>query len=631
MQAVILAEFLIDRQPESIRRRLMIRDGFGAKVGLAVRTVVTISGAGRFGQDELLGAARDALGGESGEQRLLSLDGTEASVTRGGDGLILEHRGADGPLVRARLDDLVILSPNRDERSAALDDLLRRIGPAAPDFTGLRRAIAARDLSDKEADVALREAWSGVATRQRRAITALEAGRATLDDMVPDTLGYYDKFCGPDPGDAEPEVYLGSVLPAYRRTLLRRDLAKGMELCLLGGLRDDLSPANWLQEVSDDVLWAALDQAAPRRDPYSLLGALDVALARPHDPRFQSLAEEAVEALARDDFPLSDQVDAYEFVPVLASLVFDRITTLEGGALRPPFWRRMCAWMQAGLLARSSLQLDLPGLRRWAAEDNTAAGAFAKALDLRREPMFRAAAMSAGALRAESVGRLLLLRSRHEAAGRPVPNAAAVDAAVKRLTERSSSYGIFAPGPLEGHRRPAGPLPGEAASALTAALSDQPAGSVWAKLSNVSQLFALDGHLMDHARRALQGVVLDAARAEREHRLLEIEDACLLAAAQRDTGLAREIGATLVRHASTIDADGEVGAVLMGLLLAGAAFEDEHAWMVWLAGQLLEVAARLPAGETIQQFAIHLQELKRVLPPHLPVHARAAALCAATA
>lgn len=631
MQTATLAEYLLERQPEPIRRRLLSGDGAGAGFGFKAGTIVTIGQVGRFPLDDLMAAGRCVLA-DLGEQRLASLDGAEAFLLRGQDGLVIETRGTRGAAVKVRLGGLAILSPNAGERSAGLDSLLRRTGPAAPDFTDLKHAAADRDLSDEEAAVILKEAWNGVAALQARTRSVLESGRVAVAEIIPGTLGYYDRFCGPDPGDTEPEAYLGSALPAYRRALLGRDLPKGLEICLLGGFRDDLSPAAWLTEVSDDALWTALERAAPRRDPYSLLGALDVALARQHDPRYRSLAEGAVEALARDTFLRPDGIDAYGLMSILAPAVFDRVTMLEGGERRPPFWRRMCAWMQAGLLARMSLplELDLAKLRRWAAEGATAAGALARLLDLRREPMFRAAEMSADAFRGEILGRLLLLRSRHEAAGRTMPNADALDAAVERFSESGLAYGLFAPGPLEGHRRPVRPPPDGAAEVMIATFDRRPTEtSAWLRLSHLSQLFAYDESLMGRARQTVRDLAPGADQAERDDYHLRVEQAGLLAAARRDVPLAREIGATLVRHASSIGGDGETWPILVGLLLAGAAFEDEQAWSTWLDGQLVEVAARLPAGAAVRRFAAHLQELRRALPAHLPVHARAAALCAA--
>ena len=122
----------------------------------------------------------------------------------------------------------------------------------------------------------------------------------------------------------------------------------------------------------------------PMRDPFSLLGALDIALYRQQDERFLAFAEEAVAKLTLDTFPRPDGVDTYKMLPLLAGLVLNRLNTMEGGALLLPYWKRMCAWMQAGLIVRMirSYEFDLEVFNVWIECSKTIAGAYAEILGL---------------------------------------------------------------------------------------------------------------------------------------------------------------------------------------------------------------------------------------------------------
>ena len=188
----------------------------------------------------------------------------------------------------------------------------------------------------------------------------------------------------------------------------------------------------------------------------TLLGALDIAITRQNDHRYEELAEEAVLTLIQGNYDRPDGVDVYELMPVFAELVLNRINVLENGAVRPPFWKRMCAWMQAGLLTRftESRGVDIERFRKWSLGVQTPAGVYAKLLDLRQEPMFRASEMSRSALYEEVIGRLVVLRNRHEAAGRKVPCANEIEKAVAEISQKGSPLGWIMPGPLEGHGRP---------------------------------------------------------------------------------------------------------------------------------------------------------------------------------
>ena len=630
MRARLLAEYFLDRQPELIAGRLVRNAALCIRLGIETQKAVTLGDLGRFDREELLAAARRALSG-CGKVEIHDIGGRNTVVARDEAGLVLKRAHVGEASVESRLDDLLIVSTSRKERSAALASLISSAGPTAPDFTDLLQAAGKRNLTCEEADRILSEAWGGVATLQARAAVALQTGDANVDNLVPGAMAYYDGFCGPDPSGADPEAYLTSTLPAYRRELLGRGLVRGLDNCLLGALRDDLSPGAWLQDVCDDELWAALEKCQPHYNPYSLLGALDVALGRQHDSRYRSFADNAMGTLASDQLPRPDGVDTYELLPLLARAVFNRVTMLEGGAVRPPYWRRMSAWMQAGLLGRLTLplRLEMDQLRGWAAANEIVANAYARMLDLRQEPMLHAAEMSPSALRCEVVGRLIALRSRHEAAGRCVSRAGEIDAAMARLREQGMPLGWALPGPMEGHMQRAEALPADGVQQMIEALSDEADKSAWMRLAYFSQLFAFGPDLMECVRQAARGIALGAEDTEREQDFVRLEHACAIAAARRDMELARAIGTVILERAPTISTGRGAAAALGISVLAGAAFEAEAAWAVWLEEQLAETALRLPAGEPIEWFGAHLAALKQVLPMRYAIQSRAEALCAA--
>src|SRR5262249_54815403 len=157
------------------------------------------------------------------------------------------------------------------------------------------------------------------------------------------SLTYFERFCGPLLGDMEHEEYFRTVLPQYRTNLIRRDLVGGLDICLQGALRDDLMPGAWTEHLTDDELWEALTACNPWRDPFGFVGALNFALGRQHNERYHHFAEEAVQRLVQEAFPRTDSIDIYELMPLFATLVLNRINTLEDGALRPPCWKRMWA------------------------------------------------------------------------------------------------------------------------------------------------------------------------------------------------------------------------------------------------------------------------------------------------
>jgi hypothetical protein len=628
-----LAEYLTVRQPRSVRTRLTEDETFRAQLGLRSPVILTISGVATFDQSNLFAAIRRALATKN-EQTVADTKGRLALLGIDQDCVVVKSAAGEYPTFEAHLKALMVLSPHDEERKKHLNALLDYFGPTAPDLSELRAVSKQRELSDDEVSTLISETINGVIPIQSRTSAAME-GKATLDDLVPNALGYFERFCGSDPADAEPDAYLGVILPAYRMELIRRDLERGLDICLYGALSGDLVPGAWTQQVSDDDLWKAMTACDPERDPYSLLGALDIALGRQHDERYRVFADEAVGKLLSEEFRRPDGIDSYELIPVLAELVLNRINTLEERALRAPYWKRMCAWMQAAFLSRLTLprKVNLEELREWANANMTVAGKYRMILDLRREPMYRAAEMSADSFREEVLSRLVLLQLRQVAAGHPMPRSSEVDQAVSRLAAQGSPLGATLPGPLEGHKRPAEAegrrLPEDIARGLRETFAPARSEWNWANLSYLSQYFVFDEEFLAAAREAVKKCNLAEKEKAEGGGLGKLIGACLIAVVHRDIGLARAIAEKVVSYADKMNSAQEVVMGFRVLLLAGASIAKEDEWSNWLEEKITEVAVRLPRGETSKVFLEHIQELKKVVKLTLCIHARAEALASA--
>ena len=631
MEAALLAEYLCNLQPLHVRSRLLHDETLGARFGLASRMVLTIGRDMCVEPQTLFVAARQALAGQ-GISSLMNVDGHE-TLLKVDQGRVLLESPSTGRTVQ--LDELMVLSPNQEERTRTLRLFIDRLGPTAPDFSALLTKADEYALSDEEVGELFAERVSGVAALQARAAAAFNTDQMTLENLVPESLTYFEHFCGPHPGDTEHEEYFRTVLPQYRKSLICRDLVRGLDMCLQGALRDDLMPGTWTEHLSDHDLWEALASCNPWRDPFALLGALDIALGRQHNERYQRFAGDAVKKLVQEEFPRPDGIDVYELMPLFAELVLNHINTLEGGALRPPCWKRMCAWMQAGFLMRLTqrFRLSLEILREWVQRNQTPAGMYAKMLDLRHEPMYRAAEMSRRALREEILGRLVLLRERHKATGRLVPGSASIDEAISRLAEHGSPLGWALPGPLDGHRRPAETgipkLSEDDIARAAEELAKNPATPALSTLAYLSQHFDLGEELLVRIRGAIAQIASVSEETSLDERIGRLTDAALVACAQRDVELASAIASTVVSTAHAARSGSDTGTIFHALLLASAAWQNEAEWAEWLERQLAEVALRLPAGEPSETFLARLQELKKVLKLNLGIHVRAEALASA--
>jgi hypothetical protein len=319
----------------------------------------------------------------------------------------------------------------------------------------------------------------------------------------------------------------------------------------------------------------------------------------------------------------------------LADLVLNRMNSLEDGVLRLSCWKRMCAWMQAGFLVRlmQEISFEMESFREWIKGQRTLAGEYAKALDLRHEPMYRVAEMSPRALQEEVIGRLMVLHERHSAANRPVPGSDSIRNAVARFTDEGS-LGWALPGPLDGHYRPADLgtnrlLSEDDRAKFAEDLANSQDLAILSTLAYLSQRYDLGEELLSRMREIIERNSFASEEAGLDERFGRLIDAGLVACAQRDEALATTIASTVVAAAHRAQSASEAIQVLQALLIAGAAFQREDAWAEWLEEQLTGMASRLPAGEPSKAFYAHLQELKKVLRLMLGVHIRAEALVSA--
>ena len=447
-----------------------------------------------------------------------------------------------------------------------------------------------------------------------------------MTDLVPQSLSYFERFAGPNPDAREPEVYFRDLLVPYRKALLTHDVRVGLDICCLGALRDDLTPGQWIIDLADDAVWDALSSCQATSNPFSLLGALDVALYRQEDERFREFAAAAVATLLDEKFGQQEGLDIYSLLQMLYEFVLNRLNLLENGATYPGYWKRMGAWMQAGLIARamteSSSSINIVTFRQWLYGNMAAAGTYADFVQARQEPMLLAGRIL---LWKEILGRLYVLTSRHEREGHPVPKSEDISQMLAQTDERGQPLVSGLPGPLEGHRRPTVSVPQEVTEQIGDIWTDGTEPSALHRLVTLSQFFALDQPELERAQEAVKTIQENNAPSQLPASLRLLESASMVAAANRNTPLADGVADTAVRIAPQMSTEEEIQRILRIMLQAAAAYEEHEAWFKWLEEGLADIAAHLPQppNESLRMFLGHLGEIERILPIDSWFHLRA--------
>ena len=624
--------------PESVRRVVMTQEPeFAKRCGFETRRVFSIEPDIKLVDSELFAAAREVLATNK-ENSIQDVSGKDISVDLDSEcqSIIIRWPDTEGVSHQAPIPDLTLLSPNQEVRLNTLRNIVNRLGPSAEDFRYLLEEIGTRELSHQELSAILDESTHGIAAIQANLTQKINHGFSiSVTDIIPQEVSYFERFAGPNPVPQEPEAYFNEVLVPYRKDLLSRDLCAGLDICCLGALRDDLSPGQWVVDIDNDTIWHALSSCNTKTNPFSLLGALDVALYRLEDPRFRAFSAEAVAKLSDESCGKPHGPDSYKLLQIFSNFVLNGINLLENGTNYPSYWKRMCAWMQAGLIVKaiteSSVSMEIDALEQWSHSTMAMAGGYALFVDTRIEPMLSANIVTPSALRHEIIGRLLILKSRHESEGRHIPRAEDINCAIDRAELRGQRPVLGLPGPLEGHKRPTEPIPQVASEKLKETLPDGVDPLFLQQLAAFSQFFALGEVELERAREVVKTTIENILNTDPHENLKVLEFAGTVAATNRDTVLADAIADAVVRVTPGILEEKDIHVILRIILQSAAAHEEHDAWFKWLEEKLAGIANHLPPppNKCLRMFINHLDELGRILPVDSWFHIRARAIASA--
>ena len=625
--------------PQSVYRVVKTQEPeFAKRCDFETTRVFSIEPDINMADSEFFLAAREVLATNK-EHSIQDVFGKDVAIDLHVEGqiIIVKWSDVEGVSHQVPIPDLTLLSPNQEIRLKALRNIIHRLGPTAKDFRGLLEEIGSRELSHQELSAILDESANGVAAKQANLTQKIKHGFSiALTDLMPQEVSYFEQLSGPKPIMQEPEAYFKETLLPYRKYLLSRDLRAGLDICCLGALRDDLTPGQWVVDIDNDTLWDALNSFSTETNPFSLLGALDIALYRLDDLRFREFSEEAIINLLDVNLGQNNSLDIYKLLQIFFNFILNRINLLETGANNPGYWKRMCALMQAGLIVKDMSEyspIDVDAIERWTRSNMVSAGDYALLVDARKEPMLLSNLVSPQALRFEILGRLQALKSRHEREGHQIPRANDINQAFTQAEARGESLVWFLPGPLEGHKRPKELIPNEVVEKHLETGTDGTELLLIQQLAAFAQLFALSEVELERAREVVMTTMENIPNADLHENLKVLEFAGTIAATNRDTILADVIADAVVKAAPKISEEKDIQVILRIILQSATAHEEHDVWFKWLDEKLVGIASHLPPPphKCLRKFVNHLDELGRILPVDLWFHIRARTIASAGA
>ena len=362
-----------------------------------------------------------------------------------------------------------------------------------------------------------------------------------------------------------------------------------------------------------------------------LLGALDIALYRQDDVRFQKFSSEAISQLTDAKFGQTEGIDIWALLTIFAGLVHNRINVLENGPNHPGYWKRLCAWMQAGVIVRiligQSTMHDIHSLREWAHKSMTAEGQYAAFFDARREPML----LVPQTLQNEILDRLLILKARHEKEKREIPRLKDIHQALDQCRKNGQPFVANLPGLLEGHKRPNTLIPDNIAKEFGLQRVDNLELFPWPAAAAASQSFLLGEPKLKRARQAASLMTASATPSNLDEKLVSLNLASFVAIAHGDKVLANTVADVTVYLVENISKTDQLS-IMFGILLRTATtYSKGRTWFESFGKRLADFADRIPNSQKdfLQLFLAHLSAIETVLPLGSWCHLRAKSIALA--
>ena len=610
----------LDQLPDYMRQLVIAeKQELTQKFGFTTQWSVSIGEHFSVMVDDLFAAAKEVLKSNV-ERNVQDLSGREIQIgyDENYQKVFLKWSEDSSTSHRVEVYPLALLSPISSVRANALKSVIDTLGPAATDYRYLQDTIECTEIDEEIFSEIFQESTDGVARKQTNLIRKLERGSdIRFIDLVPQSISYYEKFCGPIPLNPDPEDYLQITLASYRMELLHRNLRTGLDICFFGTIRDDLSPGQWVVNVDDDTLWEALVPDDQRNDPFSLLGMLDITIYRQHDERFHKLSEEIINRLLDENTQQPENPAAYEFLELIAESIFNLINFVEDMSKHPSFWKRMCAWMQASLVTRAIVSrtgIDFDSFREWIMGHSVRAGTYSEFLDTRLEPMRLVDRLTPQALRYQVLVRLHTLKLRHESEGRNVPRSEDIGNTLAVLEFGGKTRILKTLGPLEFHKRPTEFVPSEFFESFENSSPSDIKQSTLLPILKASQFFALSETELKHVEEVIESLAEYASNSD-SSTLESLELGGIIAATSRDKVLADRIAEVIIGLYATNAQPVQIPHLIGVFLQTASAYEEYGQWFNWLDKYLTLFGTRLRRlpREPLQSFIQNLDEIGIVL------------------
>lgn len=614
----ILAQAALEHVPPLVRKSLLEDPSFQAEYDLFSDGVLRFSDSGlSIRRSVLFNAVRMTLSGTVTTE-ITDLDNqnwdlktikTEQDVPQ----LVISREKQ-----QFTLPDLSILSPDSTTRLRYLDETATEVNLPGSVRDKWNSILGERTLEDDEVDTFLSEVRDTPIEKARTIRSEILTKNINISSLVPHSRRYYERLIGTYDGSSSIREYATGSCKTFFNQLATWRPYDGFLLSLLLSSHLSLTAEIKVDHLSNEDIIRALDFLDKYGDRISQLGAIEVGLrVLPSLPDAKPILIHLIEQIFNDND--DEPASGFSLLSAIFILVDGELSRTRLLSTEPPFYRRLAALSQAGLIYRQLVNstINIDHFVEWAMGNRKEQFYLQSLADMRLEPRWNPDYAVASQMKADFVGRLMItVRNYEQVIDIKEISDLVLRNSLKTFPSPSDLIRLYLPGPLEGMDVSQATLSKEITEEIQTQLNrDEVGPSSFFALVNSALIFRVS---LDQAELAAKVLKLGS------YRLTKIEDKpqllgvlnglAAVAAVTRSSALADELRILVRIYRRDAQYALSIGEATRICLIASASRADLKEWRDFAGDWLTELAFSEFEGNDGEILHTHLQHLCHVVP-----------------
>ena len=614
----MLARKALEFVPLLIRKTLLEDPGFREEYGFVRDGTITFPDFGiKVRTSTLFGAARKVLSGVP-EKKVIDTQDQKwklKDINKKGElpNLSLSCGKKSFPLP----DFLTVLSSDKDIRLRFLDEAISdfNLPNSASDLW--RKILTERALKDDEVGTFYREFLDTPVEKARSIRDEMVNGHISTSSLVPPSRRYFERLVGIYSESTSIRDYaskngkkLFEQLSAWRPY---EGFLFSLFLSSHAALTDEIS----VDQLNNKDLVHAFNFLDKHGDRISQLGAIEIGLrVLPSRPEIEPILIRLIEQIRDDD--VDGQASGFKFLSALFYLVDGELSSTRLLSAEPPFYRRLAALVQAALIQRQlvDMDMDIDQFSEDMSRDRRGQHYPQSLVDMRLEPRWVPELATASQMKADFFGRILIAAKKYEQniTGSPIHDLVFGDAA-RSLESLSNPLDLWLPSPLEGTEDTHRTLPIQIAEAIETQLNAKEVGpSSFSALVNFVLFYRIGTDQAELAAKTLRRTNHRIPNIESKPQLVGLLNGlATVAAVARSPMLADELR-ILCKYRRDAEYALSIQEAISTCLVAAASHSELSEWTEFVGEWLTEFAFDDLEVDDAQVFHAWLTYLCHIVP-----------------